>query len=370
MAQPTLNANYTTVTAATLSRWLSRDAKSLWAYSNPFFMKLAAKKGFAEKGYGTSWKVPVRYPVSTGPQVVRGTDSWAGMPQPTEMGGWTVAEYQPAKYSFKMALPRWEINMQDAETQRVPYAVTAFEQAKDIVAVAILTDFWAAEATVGSGGNSDATIGSILTYVNGGKAPGDGGLTDSGGVSGKGKRVLQGSTIGGTYTAVGTTPVTKVGGIERNGVGGAYWCPNIFTPGSAATLTPMLLNKMINVSTWGNRKPDMIFVGPMIYSYLQSVLQNQQRSGLDKYGFTSFSWLGIDIALDQNVPEATGANQMIGLNTSSFKLYYSTLSPQFEPMRDVAYPDLDYYYSTMNAQLVTDDPGIQNFRHSLLADPS
>lgn len=369
MAQSTINANYTTVTAATLSRWLSKDATKLWAYSNVLMMKLAAKKGFAEKGYGTSWKVPVRYPVSTGPQVVRGTDSWSGMPQPTEMGGWTVAEFQPAKYAFKMALPRWELNMQDAETQRIPLAVTAFEQAKDIVATAILTDFWAAEGATGSGGNSDATIGSILTYINGGGAS-----TDAGGVSGKGKRVLQGPLIGGTYTATGTSPVTKVGGIERNGTSGAYWTPNIFTPGSAATLTPMLLNKMINVSTWGNRKPDLIVAGPMIYSYLQSVLQNQQRSNLDKYGFTAFEWLGIDVALDQNVPEtpsgSTNQNQLFGLNTASFKLYFSTLSPQFEAMRDVAFPDLDYYYSSMNAQLVTDDPGIQNFRHTLLADPS
>lgn len=360
----TLNANYSTAAALTINRWTKRETTSLWAFSTALLTKLASKKQFACKGHGYQWNVPVRYPVVGNAQMLGISDSYMAVSDPTEQGGWSIAQFTPAKFLMQFADSFYDMDAQDATTEMVSRTRTLFDQAKDNVLLKILTDIWAAEGAAGADGQSRDKMGSIRCYVNGG-----GSSTTTGGVT-NAPRQAPSTDIGGLYDAVGTTPITKVGNIERNAVSGAYWCPQIYTPSSAATLNTQLLNRMINHSTWGARSPDIIYCGPKLFSYLQGVLAGQQRTNLDKYGFRAFSWLGIDVVMEQNIPEGTNVNQMFGLCSNAFSLYNDTLSPTMQPMRDVKFPELQYYQGVMSAQLVTNDSGICNFRHSKIADPA
>lgn len=346
-----------------MSRWLESTAGTLWAFSTPLLTKIAARKGFAVKAHGYQWNVPVRYPVKQNATLNGVPDPYTPSSRPTEQGGWTVASFVPAQFEMKFADAFYDIRAGGDQTQRVDRLRTLFDQCMDNVTNKILTDLFAAEGATGADGQSRDHLGSIFAYVNGG-----GGSTTNDGFTKIRKDPP--SDIGGTYTALGTSPLTKIGNIERNQVGGAFWSSNIYYPGSSATLSSQLLFRMINESSYGKRKPDVVYAGPKIYSYLQTVLAGQQRSGLEKYGFTAMSWIGVDIALDQNITEATNANQILGIDTSSFALYMDTMQPQFTPMRDVDNVALQYYVALMHGQLVTKDPGICNFRHGKLSDPS
>lgn len=377
MAVSGINTNFNNNLAMTLAnKWMAPNCINIYSSNIPFFAQLRKRGQIVKGGNAYQWVVPFYYPVTTGPTLQAVSDPYADSVRATETGGISNLQFTPAQFLMNIAVADYDLNAQGSETRRVNYMDTIMEISKTKWVESLNSMLWASESTAGSNGSSRSRLGSLRTYINsGGSSTTDGGATPSRSYTDFGEAAASGGVGGWLSTVAPTgTTLTTIGNVERNGVGGAYFCSNTVTTAKSASVA--LLNKMITYCTRGGDRPDTILMNSTLYPYYLGIIQSQQRTELKTYGkFEGFTWNGVDVLYDDTVPVGTAnsydgtASQIFVLNTDQISLYYDTMQPQFKPLPDINRPTLNTYTSQQTIQLVIKHPGRLQGRYSNITNP-
>jgi hypothetical protein len=369
MAVNGINANYNNnATLTVLNAWLSANCADVYSSNSPFFARMRAAGRIKTGGIGYTWSEPFYYPVTTGPQLQGVSDMWADQVRPTETGGISQLQFTPAMFIMNVGIAKYDLKAQGSDTKRVDYLQTIMKISNTKWGETLNSQLWAAEGATGADGQSKAVLGSLRAYINGGgSSTTDGGATPA----------RSASSFGGTFTAVGTSAITKIGNVERNGVGGAYFCPNLYNKSGGDAATAMALNNLITYAARNEDRPTLILLPPRLYTYYLGIVQSQQRTDLKTYGkYEGFTWNGVDVMYDDNVPAGTdnGASanttgQIFCLNLDHLTLRYDTMKPQFTPYVDPLRTTLDNYTASQIIQLTTDHPGRVHSRNANVLYP-
>ena len=370
MAVNGINTNFNNnATLTVLNAWLSSSCADIYSSNSPFFARMRKAGRMKTGGFGYTLVEPFYYPVTTGPSLQGVSDMWADQVRPTETGGISNLQYTPAMFIMNIAIAKYDLKAQGSDTKRVDYLETIKKISNTKWGEQLNAMLWAVESATGSDGQNKATLGSLRTYINGGGAS----TTDGGATPARST-----TNFGGTFTAVAQTgsAITKVGNVERNGVGGAYFCPNLYNKSGGDTASAGVLNKMITMCSRNDDQPDLILMGPLHYAYFLGVLQGQQRTDLKEYGnFQGFRWGGVDVMCDDNVPIGTQGSydgtcgQIFVLNLDHLKMNFDTMKPSFTPYVDPLRTTLDNYTSSQIIQLSTSHPGRVHARNANVLYP-
>lgn len=364
---PGLNANFDNTMTETINVWLSKEFANLYTANHPFWASLLRNGNMVKTGVGYQWYEPFLYPTNVGPMPTGVSDGFQEVADATEMGGKTMAAYTPAQYAMQVAVENYDIEAQGSETKMVDHIQGTFQAANYRYFETFANDLWAAEGAAGSNGQSKLKIGSLRTYLNGG-----------GTTNGPSADVIPQPHDEQKLAAVGTTPLTTVGGILRTGANGAYWCPNMYNPTVAATPTLTLFNRMVTISSRtggpnGTDSPDLMLLPNILFDWFMTTLQQQQRwagnGQLAEMGFKdSFKFRGCDVMFDDGVPHSTNANQVFTINTKYFKLRYNTMKPQYT-LAPIYNKLVRNWMSSQILQLTSENLGWHS-RHCKIADPA
>lgn len=365
---PGLNATFDNLSTESINRWMRKTFKNAFTGNHPLWAMLMKNGNIVKGGIGYAWYEPFYYPTLVGPAVVGVSDGFQQIAEATETGGKTMASYVPAQFAMQVAVEDYDIKAQGTETQMVDHIQSTLEISRAKYFEKFSAQLWAAEATAGSGGSSRTQLCSLRTLFNGG-----------GTANGPNAAVEPQPHTEQTIAAVGTTPITTVGGVNRTVAGGAYWCPNIYNPSTATTPSLYAFNKMYTRACRtggkdGTDRPDLFLVPPILFDFFMTTLQNQQRwqgnGQLAEMGFDdSFKFRGADVMYDDGVPASTNANQAFAMNTKYLHLRYDTLEPVFE-LRPVADKLIRNWMSSQILQLTSEHLGGVHSRHCKFSDPS
>lgn len=365
---PGLNANFDNLMTETINVWQSNTYANAYTANHPFWASLLRNGNMVRTGVGYAWYEPFMYPTSIGPMPTGVSDGFQEVADATEQGGKTMAAWTPAQYAMQVAVENYDIEAQGSETKMVDHIKETFEMANIRYFETYANDLWAAEGAFGSDGQAKTKIGSLRTYLNGG-----------GTSNGPNAAVIPQPNTEQTLAAVGTTPKTTVGGIVRTAENGAYWCPNMYNPASAATPTLTLFNRMYTIACrtggdYGTDSPDLILLPNILYDWFMTTLQQQQRwqgnGQLAQMGFAdSFKFRGADVMFDDGVPHSTNANQAFFINTRYFKLRYNTMQPQYT-LAPIYNKLVRNWMSSQILQLTAKHLGRVHSRHCKIADPA
>lgn len=322
-----LNSNWNELATTTLNLWCATDFANVFSSHSPLWYRLRQQKNIQTGGLGLKALEPFEYPDVNGPQVEGVSDPYAEM-TPAETYGWTNAEYTWCEKRLSVSIPELTMDLQGSDTQKINH----LNAVKDISVKKFLEnlnlDLWRGEGAVGAGGASRQYLGSLRAYLN----RGDTGTVNPGSVPAPlANQLYAASEPGGA--AIGTSPLTMVGGIERNSAQGAYWCTPLYVPGNADTMTQAALNYVYNLAVRNNDYPDLIVMGRNNYGALMAILQGYQRytdGDLADAGFMSMKYMGADVVFDDNCPANSTAGQVFFINTKYIKLRCATLQPKFE----------------------------------------
>lgn len=320
------NANYDNLTTMTINRWLSSNLSDHIASHHPLWFRMMEQGNIVQGGNGYFYVEPVKWPAPGGPQVQGVTEDFNELAPAVETGGITAYQWKPAEFAMLTGIREYDLSAQGSMTEKVNLTGEYMGIWLDKYLEFLNGQMWAAEGAAGADGQSQNALGSIRCYVNGG-----GSSTTGGGFV---TELPEQLTV-----AIGTSPITKVGNIERNAAGGAYFTPatirgSLASPGTAIAVSSTLLNEGVTMCTRGKDSPDYITMGRNPYNYYMGVLQNQIRftggSALADVGFkNSFVWRGCDVVFDDLCPQVTNLNQIFFLNTKYLKLRYNTMKPVF-----------------------------------------
>jgi hypothetical protein len=359
MAVGGLNAKFDNLTMMTIDRWMETNWADAFSTHHPLLLRIFDKGNYVKGGTGYNWNTPLYYPVATGPQVQGVTEAFNDLPEATETGGTTMASYKPAQFAMKFGVREYDLDAQGSLTEKLNLVQKEMMIENTKFNEAYQAMLWAAEGAAGSGGEAQNVLGSIRTYVNGGGAN----TTDGGAQPSRNAPTWPG---GGVLTAVGTTPLTKVGGIERNQSGGAYVVPQLFNPGTAAPPSVRLLNGLFTSAERGKDKPDLVILGNALYDYYLSTLQGQitpaNETTMGKV-FGAFQWRNADVVHDAGMPDTSTVGQIFCLNTDYFQLGYNQKRPE---VRAVNEPRklLKSWIASHTLQLMCNHLGFVHSRHA------
>ena len=340
--------------------WMAKNTAPAILGNNAVFFQMMKKGNVRTGGFGGQLIEPLRVPRADGPQVTGVTSGYTPVQQ-QEMTGITHSEWKMAEYYEPVSIEMYDVDQLKSPAGMLDWVQEVLLNARDRFVTRLNQDFWAAEGAVGAAGNQRNALGSIRAYINGG-----GGSTTDGGAN---PPALSGQLV----AAVGTTPITKVGAIERNAAGAAYWCPFLFNPGPAANLSLRILNNMITRATRNSDKPDLMIHHPDQYDLLMSILQGYQRwdgnadSKIAGVGFEGIKYRSVTILFDDSVPIISGAYQAFCLNTQYLKLRCKSMKP--ETMKHDDQRPLRVWSMRMLLQMTSGWLGRCHSRHCNLAAP-
>jgi len=318
------NPNFNELATTTLNLWVSKKFADNFTGQNPLWY-LLRKNG----GLGIKALEPLYYADAGGPQLAGVLDPYAEV-LPSATTGFTNAEWQWCEKLLPVSISEMIMDQQGSETSRINYLNTVKDISMKKFMEGLAADLWRAEGLIGTNGQSAGYIGSIRTYLNRG-----GSSTTNTNTSiilphqtYAGTDIISGSstTVGGA--AIGTTPLTNVGGIERNGANGAFWCTPVYNPGSADTLSVDRLNYVYNLAIRDTDEPDLIVMDRQNYGSFMAIQQAFQRyesGGLADAGFSSMKFRGADVVFDDRCP----AQQIFFINTNYLKLRCASMAPKF-----------------------------------------
>lgn len=317
------NPNWNELATTTLNLWVSKNFADVFTGHNPLFYLLRKNGNVQTGGLGIKALEPLMYADPAGPVLEGVVDPYAEM-TPSETIGWTNAEYAWCEKRLSVSIPELILDQQGSETQKINHLNTVKDISVKKFLEGLAFDTWRGEGTVGSAGNTRQYLGSILTYLNrGGTSTTNTVFTYV---------LLEQQYNGGTQPggiAVGTTPVTNVGGIERNGANGAFWCTPVSNPTANQTMTLSAMNAGYNLAVRDTDMPDLVVMNRSGYGDFMSILQGFQRftkGGLADAGFDSMQFRGADIVFDDRCPAKT----VLFINTKYLKLRCASMAPKFE----------------------------------------
>ena len=266
---------------------------------------------------------------------------------PSETTGWTSAQYTPAEYVLDVSIPEYNVDLQGSETERINHLQSVMEVSMDKFLNQLNNDLWAAEGAAGSAGNQRNVIASVRTLFNRGGSATTGTVSPipltnqlySGG---------SGLYVGGGAT--GTSPITNVGGIERNGPQGGYWCTPVVSA-TVATVTLGKLNNVISLAIRNADSPDLIVTTRANFDAIMEILQGYQRydkSALADAGFDAMKYRSCDIVFDDNCP----ASNLFVMNTKYLNFRTLSMKPRFKA-KDDPYRQIYHWESRMVCQLTS-----------------
>lgn len=317
------NPNFNELATTTLNRWMATNFADAFTGNNPVWFKLRAQGNVVTGGLGIKALEPTMYASPNGPQIEGVTDPYAEM-TPSETEGWANAEYAWCEKRLSVSIPELVMDQQGSETQKINYLSTIKDISVDKFMEGLNLDIWAAEGAVGSAGNTRQKLGSLRTYFNRGGTSTTNQMT----TYILTEQVYNAGTQPGGI-AVGTTPITNVGNIERNQANGGWWCTPVQNPTSNVTMSLAAMNSAYNKTVVGSRHCDLIIMNSTGYGDFMSILQGFQRftsGGLADAGFDSFNFRGADVIFDDHCP----ANTVFFLNTKYLKLRCLSMAPKFE----------------------------------------
>ena len=315
------NPNWNELATTTLNLWVSKNFANVFTGHNPLFYLLRKNGNVQTGGLGIKALEPLMYADPAGPMLEGVIDPYAEM-TPSETVGWTNAEYTWCEKRLSVSIPELILDQQGSETQKINHLNTV----KDISVKKFLEglnfDMWRAEGAAGAAGNTRQYLASILCYLN------RGGPSTTSTVT---SYILGEQTFSGTNggAAVGTSPITNVGGIERNGANGAFWCTPVSNPGSNVTMSLAAMNAAYNLAVRDTDMPDLIVMNRSGYGDFMAIMQGFQRftkGGLADAGFDSMQFRGADIIMDDHCP----AHTVLFINTKYLKLRCASMAPKFE----------------------------------------
>lgn len=332
MAQnPTFNELATT----TLNLWVSKNFANAFTGNNPLFYMIRKNGNVQTGGLGIKALEPLMYADPGGPQVEGVADPYTEN-TPSETVGFTNAEYNWCEKRLPVSIPELTLDKQGSDTQKISHINAVKDISMKKFMERLNFDIWRAEGAVGANGQSSLYLGSILCYLNRGGTSTANQMTTY---------ILTEQTYnGGTQPggiAVGTTPITNVGNIERNSANGAFWCTPVSNPTVNQTMSLAAMNAGYNMSVRDTDMADLVVMNRSGYGDFMSILQGQQRytaGGLADAGFDSMKFRGADIVMDDRCP----ANTVLFLNTSYLKLRVASMAPKFELKPDPYRPIVNW----------------------------
>jgi len=349
------NPNFGELVATTLNLWANKEFANAVTGHNPLFFRLRKNGNVQTGGLGVKALEPVMYLDTTNGFQVTAVQSAYNATSPYLAQGWSNAEYQWAEKLMYVTLPSSILDKQGSETQKLNYLSAYKDLAMKSFLEALNLDLWRAENAVGSDGSSTQFLCSIRTLLNRG-----GSNTTS---SSSGSQYLP-QQIG---TAVGTSPITNVGNIERNAAGNAFWCTPITNPATTDTISLGMFQNQVSLATRDSDYPDLIITTRQNWNDLASILMGLQRyesGGLADAGFKqSLKFDGMDVIFDDNVP----AKNMFVINTKYLKLRCNTMAPKFVYKPD-PYRPVENWEARWMGQITSGNLGRVMARHSNLGN--
>jgi hypothetical protein len=365
---PGLNPNFDNFTSSTISNYVNKKYRSMWAQKDPLIFRIM-QAGNAKPNHGNKYVLQFSYPSPVINKPTGISDGFQAIPMPTQTGGFSAFEFTPAYFAMHCGIEKYEVKAQGGSTQLIDIVQATLDQNMNSWIQFYRRQFWAAEATAGSNGSQRNVLVSLRTMFNGG------GTNTTGGGGDPAPKAPQ------LTAAVGTTPLTLFGGVERNAPGGAYQCPNLFVPTTNFTPSATLLFRLYNSTMveGANGSCDLMFMPENLYTYFDTIIASQQRwtgeSQMAKLGFNAFRLKGCEVVFDDYVPSSVNlgvanSNQIFAINTESLRLFYDEEKPVFKknPLPDR--PGLENYTADHLLQLCTDDTGRRHSRMINISDVS
>lgn len=350
-----INSNFSEQATTTLNLWASKNFANLLTGHNPVFFRMRKNGNVQTGGLGIKALEPVMYFDPTSP-VVEGVTNPYNELTPSETKGFSAAEYEWCEKLMSVSIPALTMDQQGSETRKINHLNAIKDSAMKTFNETLASELWRAEGAVGSNGSTRQYLGSLRTYINRG-----GTLTTWTGLTPTVTEQVYNGGVAPGGAAVGTSPLTLVGNIERNRAEGGIWCSPVQYPGSDATLTLANLNYTYNLAVRDNDSPDLIITNRTNFGELMSILQGYQRytdSALADAGFQSIRYIGADVVFDARCPAKT----IFCLNTKYLKLRCESMQPKFEFKPDPYRPILNWQARWVG-QLTMNDPA-RSSRHA------
>jgi hypothetical protein len=239
-----------------------------------------------------------------------------------------------AEYKLPVSIPERDTKAQGPQTKKADWEDAVVTQAENLFEMKLLADLWAAESDAESAGSAEQ-LASIRTLLNGGGGSTTGSAAYPGFPNTHPGQLLAAASSSGAA-------ITKVGGLERNAPGGAYFCPPLIRPGSNDSITKAVINNIISASSKSSgaakNRGDFLILKETNYNDLLGILQDQQRylpSKLADYGFEAIQYNGVDVVYEDalsNFVDAAGNTNAFCLNTNAFQLCCGeSITPQMRP---------------------------------------
>jgi hypothetical protein len=363
------NSNEQQRVATTLQRWLSTQLADHFWNHHPFWVKLKSRQNILSGGLGEQIVVPIKHAVSTNP-VPRGVvDSRVSAPR-NFLSGVTRAKFDTCQKVFNFSIDNRELRLQGSETKKIDWIASQLEIARDVWDSTLIQDLWADEGAVGAAGDT-VTIASLRCLMNKGGTS----TTWTAGPPPHPAQLCVTSQTVGSQTVEATaaehgllaamdyittpsaiTPITTIGGINRNAAGAAQFCVPTWYGTSALAATKASVNKVWLASGIMGESADLAITDREFYSVLMGLIQDQQRfepSQLQKFGFQAFQYNGVDFIYDDYVPFGAESDetslqadtsQLFFLNTKNLALYTDAAEPTVTFQKAVDAPVTDYQW--------------------------
>lgn len=319
-----------------VDRYLQDTAIDQFAGNHPLYGALVEGGGVSKWAGGTPWgkdlRVPIMHPAAGGPEA-KGVIDPMVEEDPVLMTGMVDTVWQSCYMFMSVAMERRDIARKNSKESRLNYMDTVFKLAQARWAVKQREWLYAAESDPGSVGTR-SQLASLRTILNKGGSSATGPFQPWAKTS---QYAAASDAYGGANwsdsvhgPACGTSPVTFVGGIERNAANNVYFsCPTI-NPSSAATFGRDVINQILSEARRGSDHATIMAVSTKHWNQLQAVVQAQQTYApgrLAKYGFASVLWVDCEIVMDDAldfIPGRSGGTtlQAFAINTKALNFAY------------------------------------------------
>lgn len=326
------NLNY----ALYVDRYLQDTAVDMFSLADPLFAALDAGGGIRKwdgvEPWGKYLRVPIKWPAPNQPTVRGVSDPYTEV-EPQPVTNLVDSVWEPCYLHVALAAEKRDIKRQKGKDAVLNFLNFMFEGGKDQWQEKLKEFLWAAEGATGAAGDG-THLASIRCLLNKGGTsstgpqrpwvPADcyGAAADSAGGAGW--------TDAKHGIVFGSSPITKVGGIERNEANGAYFCVPVRNPSSAATFSRKLMNELATLGRNGKNHVTLFLVCAGHYDYLQDMAQGQgigeTGGALASYGFESLRFRNAEVVYAPEMDNIQGrtstAFNILGINTKALGFYY------------------------------------------------
>lgn len=337
--------------AYTAQRWLKEEFVDHYWNNHPIYVKLREKDNILSGGLGEQCCVNMTFADPTNPTPRGVVDPLTSAPR-NVLSGNTRLKLDTAQVVFNFSIDKRELRLQGSATKQTDYTRGQLKIAKNLWDTKLMSMIWAPEGDVGSAGGP-SSVASLRTLMNkggtattwtAGPAPHPAQLcaADSGGLLG------WDTTIHGA-SAAGSSPITTIGNISRNVAGAVNACVPVFNGSSGLASGKDSINRVWLASGYNNHSADLAVTHRDFYGAVMSILQDKSYltpSPLQKFGFNSFQWNGIDWIYDDNMPVSTisGKYQLFMINTDNLQIFTDSREPEVTTQAAVDAPVYDYQW--------------------------